>query len=97
MYTLGSCLHYVKAKLELWKPSHEINNTIFNIYTVIKLLDFINLSVFLQNGVKPLLIERILGLSQVYVSEVAQRQYQSKYLARELLWNSFIVSRTCPY
>ncbi|XP_018563190.1 peroxisome biogenesis factor 2 [Anoplophora glabripennis] len=90
LYMIGCCLDYIKVKLELWKPSHEINNTISNIYTFIKLFDFINLSVFLRNGVKPLLIERILGLTQVYVSDIGQRQYESKYLARELLWNSFI-------
>lgn len=94
LYTGAICVDYIKAKFELWKPSHEINNTIFNLYTIIKLLDFINLSIFLRNGVKPLLVERILGLTQVYASEAGQRQYESKYLARELLWNSFIVSKT---
>ncbi|KAJ8926308.1 hypothetical protein NQ314_021324 [Rhamnusium bicolor] len=85
LYVIFSCLDYIKSKLEFWVPSHDINNTIFNLCTIIKLLDFINLSVFLRNGAKPLLIERILGLTQVYASENTQRQYESKYLARELL------------
>ncbi|KAJ8981237.1 hypothetical protein NQ317_009609 [Molorchus minor] len=64
LYAIANCLSYIKDKLELWRPSHDINNTIFKIYAVLKMLDLINLSVFLSNGVKPLLIERILGLTQ---------------------------------
>ncbi|KAJ8918428.1 hypothetical protein NQ315_008125 [Exocentrus adspersus] len=90
LYTIATGLGYVKNKLELSKPSHDINNIVFNLYTIIKFLDFINLSVFLRNGTKPLLTERVLGLNQVYTSEAHQRQYESKYLARELLWNGFI-------
>ncbi|XP_057653092.1 peroxisome biogenesis factor 2 [Diorhabda carinulata] len=90
MYLLGHCLTYVKNKFELLRPSHGINNTLFKLDTVMKLLDFINLSAFLRNGVKPLLIERFLGLNQIYSSDNAQRRYDSKYLARELLWNGFI-------
>lgn len=90
LYLLGHCLVYLKNKFEILKPSHEMNNTLFKVYMIMKLLDFINISVFLRNGVKPLLIERILGLNQIYSSENAQRHYDSKYLARELLWNGFI-------
>ncbi|XP_056635021.1 peroxisome biogenesis factor 2 [Diorhabda sublineata] len=90
MYLLGHCLTYVKNKFELLRPSHGMNNILFKLYMVMKLLDFINLSVFLRNGVKPLLIERFLGLKQIYSSDNAQRRYDSKYLARELLWNGFI-------
>nr|XP_023017995.1 peroxisome biogenesis factor 2 isoform X1 [Leptinotarsa decemlineata]XP_023017996.1 peroxisome biogenesis factor 2 isoform X2 [Leptinotarsa decemlineata]XP_023017997.1 peroxisome biogenesis factor 2 isoform X3 [Leptinotarsa decemlineata] len=90
LYVLGNCFEYVKTKLEIWKPSHDINNIIFKIYTLLKLLDFINISIFLRSGEKPLLIERILGLTQVYATDNAQRQFESKYLARELLWNGFI-------
>ncbi|KAJ8935576.1 hypothetical protein NQ318_000843 [Aromia moschata] len=90
LYIIGNCLGYAKNKLELWRPTHDINNKIFNIYAILQLLHFINLSIFLHNGVKPLLIERVLGLTQVYAIENAQRQFESKYLARELLWNGFI-------
>lgn len=48
---------------------------------------------FLRHGEKPLLVERILGLKQVYKSATPPRMFESKYLARELLWNGFIVSR----
>ncbi|CAG9859160.1 unnamed protein product [Phyllotreta striolata] len=90
LYIMGSCLDYVKRRFELWNPSHEFNNTIFKAYLLANLLDFINVSSFLKNGTKPLLIERVLGLDQVYAVENAQRQFESKYLARELLWNGFI-------
>ncbi|XP_019871762.2 peroxisome biogenesis factor 2 [Aethina tumida] len=90
LYVIGSTLGYIKDKCEIWKPSHEINRHISLVYTILKFLDFINLSVFLRNGVKPLLIERILGLNQVYSRDNVRRHYESKYLARELLWNGFI-------
>lgn len=90
LYVVFSCMDYIKARLELWNPSHGINNFISKSYVLLKILDFINTSVFLKNGVKPLLIERILGLDQVYASEELPRTFESKYLARELLWNGFI-------
>ncbi|CAH1105099.1 unnamed protein product [Psylliodes chrysocephalus] len=90
LYLFGSCLDYVKTRFEMWMPTHDMNNVLFKIYMIAKLLDFINISIFLRNGVKPLLIERILGLNQVYATENAQRHFESKYLVRELLWNGFI-------
>lgn len=47
---------------------------------------------FLRHGQKPLFVERILGLKQVYKSATPPRMFENKYLARELLWNGFIVS-----
>nr|CAI5817233.1 unnamed protein product [Callosobruchus analis] len=90
LYLISECLDYVRVKLDLWKPTHSINCTIFNIYVILKLLEYVNLSMFLRSGEKPLLIDRLLGLKQVYATENAQRQFDSKYLARELLWNGFI-------
>lgn len=51
------------------------------------------MSAFLRHGEKPLLVERILGLKQVYKSATPPRMFENKYLARELLWNGFIVSK----
>lgn len=93
VYLIGNCFDYVKTKLEWWNPSHSINNTIYKIDLFRKILSFINLTFFLRTGTKLLLIERVLGLKQVYASENIQRQYNSKYLARELLWSGFIVSK----
>ncbi|KAJ3654836.1 hypothetical protein Zmor_013994 [Zophobas morio] len=90
LYVLGSCFEYVKNRLEMWNPSHKINNLTFKIQTVLVIMTFINMSIFLRNGVKPQLIERLLGLNQVYATENAPRHFESKYLARELLWNGFI-------
>lgn len=92
LYLFGNCTNYIKTKLEYWKPTHEINNTVARIGLILQILDFINLSAFLRNGTKPLLMERFLGLNHVYANENAQRQFQSKYLSRELLWHGFIVS-----
>jgi len=90
LYMVFSCMDYVKIRCELWNPSHDVNQRIFTFYIIFKILDFINTSIFLRNGVKPLLIERILDLNQVYASEKLPRTFESKYLARELLWNGFI-------
>lgn len=95
-YMCGDFFDYVKTKLERWKPSHAINNEMYKLDLIRKIADFINLSFFLLNGTKPLLVERLLGLKQVYTSENVQRQYNSKYLTRELLWNGFIVSFRIP-
>lgn len=92
LYLLANTLDYCKNRLELWNPSHGINNTIHNIHFVLILMNFLNISIFLRNGVKPLLIERFLGLNQEFAKEKSPRLFESKYLARELVWNGFIVS-----
>ncbi|XP_050309514.1 peroxisome biogenesis factor 2 [Anthonomus grandis grandis] len=89
-YFLLTSLNYLKTRCELWKPSHRINKIMFGFYILVKMLDFINISVFLRNGAKPLLVERVLGLNQGYASETPPRTFEYKYLARELLWNGFI-------
>lgn len=91
LYLFGNCFDYIKNRLEFWKPSHRINTVIFKINMVVVLLNFINMSVFLRHGEKPLLVERFLGLKQEFASESGPRHFESKYLARELLWNGFIV------
>lgn len=91
LYLVLSSLDYVKTRCELWRPSHEVNKLIFKCYVAFKMMDFVNTSVFLRRAAKPLLVERIMGLDQVYASDTP-RTFESKYLARELLWNGFIVS-----
>lgn len=92
LYVFGNCFDYVRAKFEWWNPSNRINNLMYRLELIIKILDFINLSIFLRNGTKPHLIERLLHLKQVYATENIRREFTSKYLARELLWNGLIVS-----
>ncbi|XP_044750948.1 peroxisome biogenesis factor 2-like [Coccinella septempunctata] len=90
LYLTLNSFGYFKEKFEIWKPAHEVNDIIKRVYFVIKVLDFINFTLFLCRGTKPGLIERILGLKQVYTDGSTQRTFNSKYLARELLWNSLI-------
>ncbi|XP_970086.2 peroxisome biogenesis factor 2 isoform X2 [Tribolium castaneum] len=90
LYLFGNCFDYVKHRLEFWKPSHKVNTFMFKIHMVLVLLNFINMSIFLRRGVKPLLIERCLGLNQEYSTKTAPRHFEAKYLSRELLWNGFI-------
>lgn len=97
LYLFFNCLDYVKTRCELSRPSHYVNNKLFKLFILYKILDFINISAFLRTGTKPRLIERILGLNQIYRSESAPRTFQSKYMARELLWNGFIVSFTFTF
>lgn len=82
-------MDYLKSKTNTNSPYY---STISNISSLMKVLDFLNISLFLRYGGKPLLIERFLCLNQVYCTDNVQRQFESKYLARELLWNGFIVS-----
>ncbi|XP_066138180.1 peroxisome biogenesis factor 2-like isoform X1 [Euwallacea fornicatus] len=90
LYLIFSSLEYVKCRCELWNPSHSINKIFLKWHILIKILDLINTAIFLRHGVKPLLIERVLGLNQIYSSQKSARTFESKYLARELLWNGFI-------
>ncbi|XP_076269360.1 peroxisome biogenesis factor 2-like [Rhynchophorus ferrugineus] len=90
LYLLLNCLDYIKTRCEFSRPSHYMNNKLFKIYVIFKILDFINISAFLKTGTKPRLTERILGLNQVYRDESSPRTFQSKYMTRELLWNGFI-------
>ncbi|KAL1497658.1 hypothetical protein ABEB36_008581 [Hypothenemus hampei] len=90
LYLILATSDYVKTKCETSSPSHKVNSVIFKIYILIKILDFVNISLFLKTGVKPRLIERLLGLNQEYATENQARTFESKYMARELLWNGFI-------
>lgn len=90
LYVIFNCLDYFKIRCEHSFPSHSISRTISTLYVAYKILDFINISVFLKNGVKPRLSDRILGLNQVYSSGTGSRSFTNKYMTRELLWNGFI-------
>lgn len=92
LYFLSVFLTYIKNKLELVNPGHQLNHTLFKLDVFYKIFHVLNLTWFLRNGAKPQIIERLLGLNQVYAHERAQRKFDSKYLGRELLWNGFIVS-----
>lgn len=91
LYVLLSSLDYVKRRLELWRPSHGFNAIVSKAEVGLKIFYLVNLALFLRGGVKPLVIDRLLGLDQVNVRGNVQRQFTSKYLARELLWNGLIV------
>lgn len=89
LYLFGAALHYVKNRLEgFWNLEGFINH----VDAFLKVYSVVNISCFLLNGTKPRLIDRILGLEQVYAHDNVQRRFDSKYLARELLWNGLIVS-----
>lgn len=85
----------------LMDKSQSSDNNILTKFKLAKLRDivqifkFLNISLFLRSGLKPRLKERILGLEILYSSENIQRQYSSLYMTRELLWDSFIVSKYC--
>ncbi|XP_060532676.1 peroxisome biogenesis factor 2 [Cylas formicarius] len=91
LYLFTHISSYIKKRCELSRPFHYMNVFNFRVYTVWEILHLLNLSLFLRSGSKPKLIERILGLNQVYdKKDISPRLHQSKYLARELLWNGFI-------
>lgn len=90
LYMVLNSLGYFKDKIELWNPTHKVNDIINSISFVIRILDLINFILFLCRGTQPRLIERILGLKQVYSDGSTQRTFNSKFFARELLWNSLI-------
>lgn len=91
LYLLSGFLSYIKVKIELLSPGHQVNDLLFKIDAFYKVFHLLNLTWFLRDGAQPRVVERFLGLDQVYTHEGAQRQFGSKYLGRELLWNGFIV------
>lgn len=90
LYILLHCLEYIPQKIEFWKPSHQINDVFTKLSMVINFLEFINFSIFLKTGRKPCLLDRLLGLDLVYSENAVPRTYGSKFLAREVMWNTFI-------
>lgn len=91
LYFILNSLDYLKYRFEMLPSFYNTYKSILKIDAFIKVLSFINLSIFLKAGEKPRLVDRVLGLNQVYARENVQRQYGSKYMTRELLWNGFIV------
>lgn len=91
LYLLSGFLNYIKVKMDVLKPGSSLGDLFYKIDAFYKVFHLVNLTCFLRNGSKPQVIERFLGLNQVYAYEGAQRQFNSKYLGRELLWNGFIV------
>lgn len=91
LYVATGCLGYAKGKLDALKQEHQASDLLFKLDAVCKVCHLLNLTWFLRNGTKPQLVERFLGLDQMYAHENAQRMFESKYMARELLWNGFIV------
>lgn len=87
---LASCFDYIRERFLFWNPGSPCNNTVAALRYVLNVLSLVNISIFLRTGQKPLLIERILGLSQIYTSDNVQRQFETKYMTREILWNGFI-------
>ncbi|XP_044006486.1 peroxisome biogenesis factor 2 [Aphidius gifuensis] len=54
------------------------------------LLSFINLLIFLNHGIQPSLIERIIGVSSKTVTNLKPRTIGYSYMTRELLWHSLM-------
>ncbi|KAF5283933.1 hypothetical protein FQR65_LT13694 [Abscondita terminalis] len=88
LYTIFSCINYL-PKINLMTHFPNCFKIIFQLEVFFKVCAFINMTYFLKTGKYPHLIDRILGLNQVYGHNV-ERTFGSKYLARELLWNGFI-------
>ncbi|KAF5297640.1 hypothetical protein FQA39_LY11971 [Lamprigera yunnana] len=88
LYAILSCSDYL-LKLDILYRFSNINKYLQQFVAFIKICNFINLSYFLKTGKYPILLDRILGLKQVYAHDVS-RTFGSKYLTRELLWNGFI-------
>lgn len=88
LYSILSCFDCL-PKLNVLSQFTTIYKIILQFDALLKVCSFINISYFLRNGRYPLLLDRMLGLKQVYAQDV-ERSFESKYLARELLWNGFI-------
>lgn len=93
LYILLSCVTYFKNRLQSTKLAHKFRTPITWSEIVVRSFNFINLSVFLRTGIKPLLLDRLLDLNQVYATDNIPRRFGNSYLTRELVWNGFIVRK----
>lgn len=89
-YLVAHSFDYLRERLELSKPDSGFNYYFHKANMFVQMLRFCNISMFLQYGSKPHLIERFLGLEQVNSTDNAVRHYEDKYMTRELIWNGFI-------
>lgn len=92
IYTI--LLKYARDRLLL---SYTTNRIVQNFLDAVERFqivgDFMNLLRFLQTGKSPALIDYILHL-QVSTNASINNRFQDNAWTRELLWHSFIVSRT---
>lgn len=70
------------------------NNDLQLILNILKAASFLNLLLFLQQGIYPTLAERFLSLSQ---ESTRKRNIGYTYMTRELLWHSFSVCNVFTY
>ncbi|CAK9821744.1 Peroxisome biogenesis factor 2 [Anthophora retusa] len=81
---------YVRDKL-LNSRSNENLSIIFDrVANLAKLLDFINLLIFLHRGTQPRLVEYLLGIASRSVTTHKPRSIGYSYMTRELLWHGMM-------
>lgn len=91
--SIGLFMEYLMEKSQTSTDNTFLYINMVLLRNIIYFCRFVNISIFLRNGLKPRLMERILCLNLSYnTSKSMQRQYTSQYTTRELLWDSFIVS-----
>ncbi|XP_022903281.1 peroxisome biogenesis factor 2 [Onthophagus taurus] len=90
LYIVPSFLEYFKEKFEGKIENAVLKDYLNKFIALIQIFRFLNVSIFLRSGIRPLLIDRLLFLDQSYLKDHNQRIYDTQFMTRELLWDSFI-------
>ncbi|XP_031775739.1 peroxisome biogenesis factor 2 [Apis florea] len=81
---------YVRDKFKDNSKNRNLNVLFDRIENIAKLLEFINLLIFLHRGTQPRVVEYILGIVNSSTTTHKPRNIGYSYMTRELLWHSLM-------
>ncbi|XP_053987497.1 peroxisome biogenesis factor 2 [Hylaeus volcanicus] len=81
---------YVRDKLVGGVANQRLNELFDRIANLSKLLEFINLLIFLHRGTQPRIIEYLLGIASRSTTTHKPRNIGYSYMTRELLWHGLM-------
>lgn len=81
---------YVRDKFKGNSKNRNLNILFDRIEDIVKLLEFINLLIFLHRGTQPRIVEYILGIVNSSTTTHKPRNIGYSYMTRELLWHSLM-------
>ncbi|XP_076626311.1 peroxisomal biogenesis factor 2 [Colletes latitarsis] len=81
---------YVRDRIVAGASSQSLNTFFDRVANVAKLLEFINLLIFLHRGTQPRVVEYLLGISSHSTTTHKPRNIGYSYMTRELLWHGLM-------
>ncbi|XP_076232978.1 peroxisomal biogenesis factor 2 [Calliopsis andreniformis] len=88
IFTVVPC--YLRDKLHDRAISPNLQSMFRRVANVVKLLEFVNLLVFLHRGTQPRIVEYVLGIASRSTTTHKPRTIGYSYMTRELLWHGLM-------